>query len=102
MRDSLLAISSGEWLFLAGGLILGTCLWLVINRNVVRRVIALLKARGTPANPMAFYESVMGFAILAFNCGLLYIATLIPSYFLFSFALTGLLVGGWVALPADH
>ena len=101
MRDSLLAISSGKWLFLLVGLILGACLWLGVNRRVIRRAITLLKARGTRPNPTAFCESAMGFAILALNSGLLYLATQIPSYFLFSFALAGLLVGGWVALPAD-
>ena len=101
MRESLLAISTTEWLFLACGLILGAALWLVINRKVVRRAVFRLREKGTKPNPTAFCESAMGFTILALNGGLLYLATLLPSYFLFSFAVTGLLIGGWIAMPAD-
>ena len=102
MRDSLLAISSGEWLFLAVGLVLGGCLWLVITRKVVSRVVTALKARGAGTNPASLCESALGVAILVLNGGLLYLATLIPSYFLFAFALTGILLGGWVTFPADN
>ncbi len=101
MRDSLLAISSGEWAILACGLILGARLWLLVNHNVVRKAAAVLKAKGARPNPIAFYESAMGFAILFLNGGLLYLESLLSSYFLFSFAVTGLLVGGWITLPAD-
>lgn len=101
MRDSLLSISTPEWLFLACGLILGIGLWLVINHKIVRRAVYLLKEKGTKPSPTAICESAMGTAILVLNIGLLYLATTLPSYFLFSFAVTGLLIGGWIALPAD-
>jgi len=101
MRDSLLAISTPEWLFLACGLILGTGLWLAINRKIIRRAVSRLREKGTKPNPTAFCESAMGTAILVLNIGLLYLATTLPSYFLFSFAVTGLLIGGWIAMPAD-
>ena len=101
MRDSLLAIATTEWLFLACGLILGAALWLAINRKIVRRAVSLLREKGVHSSPTAFCESAMGAAILVFNMGLLYLATVLPSYFLFSFAATGLLIGGWVAMPAD-
>jgi len=102
MRDSLLAITATEWLFLACGLILGAGLWLVINRKIIRKAVSLLKDKGTRPNPTAFCESAMGAAILVLNIGLLYLATTLPSYFLFSFAVTGLLIGGWIAMPADN
>ena len=102
MRNSLLAISSGEWLLLAGGLILGTCLWLFINRKIIHPVILSLEERGARPNPIAFCESAMGFVMLIVNGGLLYLATQLPDYFLFSFSLAGILLGGWVALPADR
>lgn len=101
MRDSLLAISSGEWFFLACGLILGACLWLLINRKVVHKVVAALQTHGSKPGSTALCESTMGFAILLINGGLLYLATLLPSFFLFSFALTGLLIGTWITMPAD-
>jgi|GEM_PF-841773 len=101
MRDSLLAISTPEWLFLACGLILGAGLWLAINRKIVRGAVSLLREKGIKPNPITFYESAMGAAILVLNSGLLYLATTLPSYFLFSFAVAGLLIGGWVAMPAD-
>jgi len=101
MRDSLLAISFGEWFFLACGLILGACLWLLINRKIVQKVVAALQVHGAKPDPTAFCESAMGFAILLINGGLLYLATLLPSYFLLSFAITGLLVGTWITMPAD-
>ena len=101
IRESLLAISSGEWFFLACGLILGACLWLLVNRKVVRNVVAALKEKGIKANSATFYESAMGFTILLLNGCLLYLATMIPSFFLFSFALTGLLIGTWITMPAD-
>ena len=102
MRDSLLAISTTEWLFLACGLILGAALWLVINRKVVRRAVSRLREKGIKRNPTAFCESAMGFAIFTLNGGILYLATLLPSFFLFSFAIAGLLIGGWIAMPADY
>ena len=49
----------------------------------------------------ALCESAMGFVILLLNGGLLYLATLLPNYFLFAFAITGLLVGTWITMPAD-
>ena len=101
MRDSLLAITSGEWFFLSVGLILGAGLWLVINRKVVRKALAALEERGVRRNPATVCESVAGLTILALNGGLLYLATQLPSYFLFSFAVTGLLVGSWIAIPSD-
>jgi len=67
IRESLLAISSGEWFFLACGLILGTCLWVLINRKVVRKAVAALKEKGIKANSATFYESAMGFTILLLN-----------------------------------
>jgi hypothetical protein len=102
MRDSLLAISSTEWFFLVFGLILGAGLWLLINRRIVRRVITILKEKGARSNPVTFCESTMGFAILVLNGTLLYLATQLPSYFLFSFAVTGLFIGGWITMPADN
>lgn len=89
MRDSLLAIAATEWLFLACGLVLGAGLWLVVNRKIVCGAVSFLKAKGTKPNPTAFCESAMGAAILVLNGGLLYLATLLPSYFLFSFAVAG-------------
>ena len=101
MRDSLLAVTAGEWFFLACGLLLGACLWLLIKQRVVLRVIGFLKEKGTRPNPTALCESAMGFVILLLNGGLLYLATLLPNYFLFAFAITGLLVGTWITMPAD-
>lgn len=101
MRASLLAISTTEWLFLICGLILGGALWLAINRKIVRKAVSRLREKGTKSNPTAFCESAMGFAILTLNGGILYLATQLPSFFLFSFAVAGLLIGGWVAMPAD-
>ena len=101
MRDGLLAVAAAEWLFLAIGLILGASLWLAINRRIVRRLVSILREKGTQPNPITLCESALGAVILAANIGLLYLATTLPSYFLFSFALSGLLIGGWIAMPAD-
>jgi len=101
MRDSLLSISTPEWLYLAGGLMLGVALWLAINRKIVHKAVAGLRAKGIKPNPTAFCESAMGFAIFTLNGGILYLATQLPSFFLFSFAVAGLLIGGWIAMPAD-
>ncbi len=102
MRDSLMAISSGEWARLACGLILGIVLWLLINHKVVHRAVGALRTKGIRPNPTTLCESAMGLAILFINGGLLYLATLLPSYFLFSFSLTGLLIGTWITTPADN
>ena len=81
------------------GLIVGCIVWAFFNRKIVRRCVGRLKERMFRANTIAAVEGLIGGAGFLANAGLVYVATLISSFFLFSFAVVGLLVGAWITMP---
>lgn len=101
LRSQLLAIGPEQWLLLAAGLLAGGAVWAIFNRRIVLRVIRRLKKRTVTANAIAAVEGGIGGTVFLVNAGLVYLSTLIASFFLFSFAVAGLLVGAWIALPAS-
>lgn len=101
MRGRFLAITWEQWLLLAMGIIAGCTVWILFNRRVVHRIISRLKAKTFKVNAIAVVEGLIGGAVLLINAGLVYLATLVTSFFLFSFAVVGLLVGAWITIPAS-
>jgi hypothetical protein len=101
MRSQLLAISAEQWLLLAVGLLVGGTVWVCFNRRIVGRLIGRLKERTVTGHAIAALEGVIGGTVFLVNAGLVYLATLIASFFLFSFAVAGLLVGAWITIPAS-
>ena len=101
MRGRLLAITSDQWLLLAMGMIAGCVVWVLFNLRIVHRIIGRLKERTFRANAIAAVEGLIGGAVFLVNAGLVYLATLLTSFFLFSFAVVGLLVGAWITIPAS-
>ena len=101
MRESLLQITAGEWLWLGLGLVLGGTAWIVFNRKVVRRWGDRLKYAGLGENPRALAEGTVGLAVMALNFALLYFGDPALNFFLLGFALTGLLVGAWILIPGN-
>ena len=101
MRGRLLAISPEQWLLLAMGMIAGCAVWVLFNRRIVQRVLDRLKARTFTVNTIAAVEGLIGGTVFLVNAGLVYLATMITSFFLFSFAVVGLLVGAWITIPAS-
>jgi len=101
MRGRLLAITSEQWLLLAMGMTAGCVVWVLFNRRIVHRIIARLKERSFKANAIAAVEGLIGGTVFLVNAGLVYLATLIASFFLFSFAVVGLLVSAWITIPAS-
>lgn len=101
MRGRLLSITPEQWLLLALGLVAGTCVWLLFNRRIVHRVVTWLKDRSLTDNVIALVEGAIGGVVFATNACLVYLATLIASFFLFAFAFVGTLVGAWIAIPAS-
>lgn len=81
------------------GLIVGCIVWAFFNRKIVHRFVARLKERTFRANTIAAVEGLIGGAVFLANVCLVYVATLISSFFLFSFAVVGLLVGAWITMP---
>ena len=101
MRGRLLAISPEQWLLLAMGMIAGCAVWVLFNRRIVQRILNRLKERTLKANTLAAVEGLIGGTVFLVNAGLVYLATLITNFFLFSFAVVGLLVGAWITIPAS-
>ena len=101
IRSRLLAITFEQWLLLAIGSIAGGLVWVLFNRRVVRRVICSLKSRAIRDNAIAVVEGAIGGVVFLANAGLVYVATLIASFFLFAFAVMGTLMGAWIAIPAS-
>jgi len=101
MRGRLLSITPEQWLLLVLGLVTGACVWLLFNRRIVHRIVARLKDRSITDNAIALVEGTIGGIVFAANACLVYIATLIASFFLFAFAVVGTLVGAWIAIPAS-
>lgn len=101
IRSQISSITSEQWLLLTLGLIMGGAVWLYFNRQIVRRVVRRLSERSFTVNAIAAVEGLIGGSIFLVNAGLVYLATLIASFFLFSFALVGLLVGAWITIPAS-
>lgn len=101
MRGRILAITSDQWLLLAMGMIAGWAVWVLFNRRIVHRIIGRLKERTLKANAIAAVEGLLGGTVFLINAGIVYLASLINSFFLFSFAVVGLLVGAWITIPAS-
>ena len=74
---------------------------MLFNRRIVYRIVNHLRARSTTDNTVCLVESTLGGIVFAANAGLVYLATLVASFFLFAFALAGVLVGAWITIPAD-
>jgi hypothetical protein len=60
-----------------------------------------LKQRTIKANAIAAVESAIGGTVFLTNAFLVYLSTLVASFFLFAFAVAGLLVGAWITIPAS-
>lgn len=101
MRSRFLAISPEQWLLLALGMVAGCAVWILFNRRIVHRILSRLKAMTLKANAIAAVEGFIGGTVFLVNAGLVYVATLIANFFLFSFAVVGLLVGAWITIPAN-
>ena len=101
MRGRFLAITPDQWLLLVMGMIAGCVVWVLFNRRIVHRIIGRLKKKTFKANAIAAVEGLIGGTVFLFNAGLVYLATLLTSFFLFSFAVVGLLVGAWITIPAS-
>jgi hypothetical protein len=101
LRSHLLAISSEQWLLMAMGLIVGCVVWMRFNRRIVQKVTNRLRERTFTANAIAAVEGVIGVTVFLVNASLVYLATLLANFFLFSFAVTGVLVGAWITIPAS-
>jgi len=101
LRESLLTVTTVEWLLLALGLILGVILWGMFKRKVVRKLVRRLADRGVRENRIALVEGAIGLSIMASNTALIYLCELCWNFFLFSFAVAGLLIGAWILIPAD-
>lgn len=95
-RSRLLSINV-ERLLLAIGLIVGIAVWALFNQ----RIVGCLKQRTFRANTIAAVEGLIGTAVFLVNAGLVYLATMVANFFLFSFAVLGLLVGAWITIPAS-
>ncbi|BBO70276.1 hypothetical protein DSCA_42060 [Desulfosarcina alkanivorans] len=101
IRSRLLAITPEQWLLLTAGLLAGGAVWVIVNRRFVRRFICRLKEKTISANGIAAVEGVIGGTVFLVNAALVYLATLVTSFFLFSFAIAGLMVGAWITIPAS-
>lgn len=101
LRSRLLAISPEQWLLLAVGMVTGFAVWILFNRRIVHRILNRLKATTLKANAITAVEGLIGGTVFLVNAGLVYVATLIANFFLFSFAVVGLLVGAWITIPAS-
>lgn len=101
IRESLLQVTTGDWLWLFLGLILGGTFWVLFNLKVARKLVGRLEGIGLGQNLIAIVEGAVGFAVMASNAALLYFCNLCWNFFLFSFSLIGLLVGAWILIPAN-
>lgn len=101
MRARLLAITPEQWLLLLLGVAAGGCVWLLFNRRIVHRIVVKLRARSMTENVIALVEGSIGGIVFVANAALVYVATLIASFFLFAFAIVGTVVGAWIAIPAS-
>lgn len=101
MRAQLLSITPQQWLLLAMGLIGGWIVWVIFNRRFVQRVIHRLRERTFKANAIAAVEGIIGGKVFLVNAFLIDLSTIVASFFLFAFAVAGLLVGAWMTIPAS-
>ena len=101
LRNRFLAINTEQWVLLTLGLVVGAAVWLFVNQRVVRCIVLSLKDRLVKDNGIAVVEGMIGAMVFVVNAGLVYLATLITSFFLFAFAGVGALMGAWIAIPAS-
>ena len=101
MRKHFLSITQEQWVLLAMGLIAGCAVWVLFNKHIVHRVVGNLKQRTLKANAIAAVEGAIGGTVFLTNAFLVYLSTLVASFFLFAFAVAGLLVGAWITIPAS-
>ena len=101
LRAKLLSISVEQWLMLAVGLLVGGAVWVFFNRRIVRRTLRRQHHKPIHAHAVAALEGIIGGGVFLFNTGLVYLSTLIASFFLFAFSVAGLLVGAWITIPAS-
>ena len=101
MRSQFLSISLEQWTLLAIGLLVGGAVWALVNRRIVRRMVDALREKTFNANLIAAVEGVIGGMVFMINAGLVFVATTIASFFLFAFAIPGLLIGAWITIPAS-
>jgi len=101
MQSRLMAITSDQWLLLAIGLITGIAVWALFNRGIVHRIAKALTMRSVTANTIALVEGVIGGIVFLANAGIVYVATLMASFFLFAFGCVGTLMGAWMTIPAS-
>jgi hypothetical protein len=81
IRSRLQAITPEQWLFLALGLVTGACIWLLVNRRIIHRVVAGLRNRPMKNNAIALIEGCLGAIVFVTNAFLVYVSTLIASFF---------------------
>jgi hypothetical protein len=101
MRGQFLSITAEQWVLLILGLVAGGFLWILFNRRVVYRLLCHLNSRSYHINVVAAVESVIGGIVFLLNAGLVYLSTIVASFFLFAFSIAGLLVGAWITMPAS-
>ncbi|MBC2712969.1 MAG: hypothetical protein HGJ94_18835 [Desulfosarcina sp.] len=101
IRSQFLSITPEQWLLLTMGVIVGCAVWKLFIRRIVHRVVGRLNEKAIKVNTIALVEGVIGGTVFLANACLIYLSTAVANFFLFSFALTGLLVGAWITIPAS-
>ena len=101
MREVWLNITPGDWLLVGVGFFMGIVVWYMFNRKVVRNLVQAFKSTGMSDNRIGLIKGVIGLLVMVPNVALIYLCELSWNFFLFAFALSGLLAGAWVLFPAD-
>ncbi len=94
-------VTPGEWTLFVCGSLAGAMIWHLFYRKVLRQFISWLQVFLKKEVLGVLAQSAIGIAILLPNLFLFNYGELTRNFPLAAFALTGILFGLWVFMPAD-
>jgi hypothetical protein len=94
-------ITPGEWAWFICGILAGVMIWILFYQQVLKQLINKLEVFLKKEVLLILIQSAMGVAIVFPNLLLFNYGELNRNFILAAFALTGILFGLWVFMPAE-
>jgi predicted Abi (CAAX) family protease len=94
-------VTPGEWALFIFGILSGTMIWILFYQQVLKELILKLQIFLKKEVLSILLQSAMGAAIVFPNLLLFNYGELNRNFILAAFALTGILFGLWVFIPAE-
>ena len=94
-------VTPGEWALFICGILAGTMIWKLFYQQVLKQLFIKLQIFLKKELVVILIQSAVGVAIIFPNLLLFNYGELSRNFVLTAFALTGILFGLWVFMPAD-